>query len=215
MKKELIIVFIIVFLLSCKKSEFEYSCSPVINEFVIEHLEELSEITIYELASYDPQLQKAIFNSWDYQKKRNAWIDKFNYVLIHIPFTESENAHIQKLIVHINDDYFLKANIEKNLEIRSRFAAEWINYSINELGWSNQFIAFMVYRLYTDQAQLNSELSMLRSIGTKIKTDSEPGPCDCNVSVDFCGLSMCGCSECTISTGCGWLWSMPCDGNCY
>ena len=65
MKKELAVVFTIVFLLSCKKSEFEYSCSPVINEFVIEHLEDLSGITIYELTSYDPQLQKAIFNSWD------------------------------------------------------------------------------------------------------------------------------------------------------
>ena len=214
MKKELAVVFTIVFLLSCKKSEFEYSCSPVINEFVIEHLEELSGITIYELASYDLQLQKAIFNSWDYQKKRNAWIEKLNYVLIHIPFTESENAHIQTLIGHINNDYFLKENIEKKLEIRSRFASEWINYSINELGWSNQFIAFIVYRLYSDQAQFNSELSMLRSIGTKIKTDSE-GDCDCNVSVDFCGLSICSSTGCKILTGCGWLWSMPCDGNCY
>jgi hypothetical protein len=216
MKKELVIVFTIVFLLSCQKSEFEFSCDPVINEFVIEHLEELSGITVYELASYDLQLQKAIFNSWDYQKKRSAWIDKFHYVLIQIPFTESENAHIQKLITNINEDYFLKENIEKNLEIRSRFAAEWINYSINDLGWSNQFIAFMVYRLYTDQSQFNSELSMLRSIGTTIKTDSESGDCDCNVSVDFCGNSICRSSACTtISTGCGWLWSMSCDGNCY
>jgi hypothetical protein len=215
MKKELVVVFTIVYLLSCKKSEFEYSCSPVINEFVIEHLKELSVLTVHELASYDFQLQRAIFNSWDYQKKRNVWIEKLNYVLIHIPFTETENAHIQTLITHINEDYFLKENIEKNLEIRSLFAAEWINYSINDLGWSNQFIAFIVYRLYTDQSQFNNELSMLRSISATIKTDSEPGDCDCNISVDFCGNSFCSSSGCTtISTGCGWLWSMSCDGNC-
>jgi hypothetical protein len=214
MKKELVIVFIVVFLFSCQKSEFEFSCDPVINEFVIEHREELSAITVHELASNNLQLQKAIFNSWDYQKKRCAWIDKFQYVLIRIPFTESEKAHIQELIAHIDEDYFLKENIDKNLEIRSRFAAEWINYSINKLGWSDQFIAFMVYRLYTDQSQLNSELSMLRSIVTKIKTDSE-GDCNCNVSVDFCGLSICRSGGCTTSTGCGWLWSMTCDGNCY
>jgi len=214
MKKVLVYVFTLVFLLSCQKSELEFSCNPVINAFVSEHREELSGITANELASYDLQLQKAIFNSWDYQKKRNAWIDKFNYVLIHIPFTESEKAHIQTLIGQINEDYFLKENIEKNLEIRSRFAAEWINYSINELGWSKQFIAFMVYRLYTDQTKFNSELSMLRSIGTTTKADSE-GDCDCNVSYDFCGNSNCFSRGCTISTGCGWLWSMTCDGCCY
>ena len=216
MKKVLVYVFTLVFLLSCQKSELEFSCNPVINAFVSEHREELSGITANELASYDLQLQKAIFNSWDYQKKRNAWIEKLNYVLIHISFTESEKAHIQTLIGHINEDYFLKENIEKNLEIRSWFAAEWVNYSINELGWSNKFIAFLVYRLYTYQSQLDSELSMLRSIGTTIKTDSEPGDCGCNVSVDFCDESICSSTGCTtISTGCGWLWSMPCDGNCY
>jgi hypothetical protein len=216
MKKKLIIVFIVFSLLSCKKSEFEFSCDPVINELVIEHQEELSGLTVNELATYDLQLQRAIFNSWNYQKKRCAWVDKFQYVMIQIPLTESEKVHIQTLIEHICEDYFLSENIEINREIRSRFAAEWVNYSINKLGWSDQFIAFMVYRLYTDQSQLNSELSMLKSIRTTIRTDSETGDCDCNVSVDFCGASNCGSGACsTISTGCGWLWSMSCDGNCY
>lgn len=215
MKKELVIVFSIVFLLSCQKSEFEFSCDPVINEFVIEHMEEFSKLSVQELLAYELHLQKAIFNSWDYQKKRSAWIDKFHYVLIHMPLTEPENAHIQRLIAHINEDYFLKENIVRNPETRSLFAAEWINYSINDLGWSNQFIAFMVYRLYTDQAQFIPELSMLRSIGTTIKTDSEAGNCSCNVSVDFCDDSSCTSGGCTtVSTGCGWLWSMSCDGNC-
>lgn len=214
MKKELVIVFSIVFLLSCQKSEFEFSCDPVINEFVVEHMEEFSELSVHVLASYDLQLQKAIFNSWDYQKKSSAWIDKFHYVLINMPLTESENAHIQKLIAHISEDYFLKENIERNSETRFLFASEWINYSINDLGWSDQFIAFMVFRLYTDPAQFDSELSMLRSTGSSIRTDSE-GDCSCNVSADFCGNSFCSSGNCTtISTGCGWLWSMSCDGNC-
>lgn len=216
MKKVFVIVFSVVFLLSCQKSELEFSCDPAINEYVIEHLEEFSELSVQELVSYKLQLQKAIFNSWDYQKKRSAWLDKFHYVLNNMPFTESENAHIQRLIAHISEDYFLKENIERNPEIRSRFATEWINYSINDLGWSNQFIAFMVYRLYTDQAQFASELSMLRSIGTTIKTDPESGDCDCNVSADFCGNSYCSSGGCTtVTTGCGWLWSMSCDGSCY
>ena len=216
MKRNLVIVTIVILLFSCQESNLEFSCDAGINEFVIKNLGELSSINIYELVSYDIQLQRAIFNTWDYQKKRNACIEKLDYVLLHVPFTESEKAHIQTLIGHINEDYFLKENIEKNPEIRSGFAVKWINYSINYLGWSNQFIAFMVYRLYTDQAQLNSELSMLRVTGAKINTNSEPGDCDCNVSVDFCGNVDCISTGCTtVSTGCGWLWSMTCDGNCY
>ena len=215
MKKKLVIVLTTISFLSCQKSELEFSCDPVINEFIIEHRAELSGITIHELTSYDFQLQRAIFNSWDYQKKRSAWIDKLQQVQVHMAFTESENDHIQSLIAHITEDYFLKENIDNNPKIRSQFAAQWISYSINELGWSKQFVAFMVYRLYTDQSQFDSELSILKLLGKIVKTDSETGDCDCNVSVDFCGNSICSSSGCKISTGCGWLWSMSCDGNCF
>lgn len=214
MKKTLVIISIAVFLFSCQQSELEYSCDPVINKFVIENQQELSTIAVQELVSYDLQLQKAIFTSWDYQKKRSAWVDKLLYVKIHIPFTELEKSHIQALIDHINEDYFLMENLDKNSEIRSQFASQWVSYAINKLGWSNQFIAFMVYRLYTDQSQLDSELSVLKSISTTSSTNSE-GDCNCNASSDFCGGTNCQTGGCSITSGCGWLWSMPCDGRCY
>lgn len=215
MKKILVFAFITISLFSCQQSELEFSCDPVINKFVIENREDLSKITVHELVSYDHLLQKAIYNSWDYQKKRSVWIDKLQHVLAHISFTEAEIAHIQMLIEHIQPDYFLKENIEMNREVRSLFAKEWIGYSINKLGWSNQFIAFMVYRLYTDQSQFDSELSALRSIDTTVSTNSESGNCDCSVSSDYCGSSSCSSNGCTITSGCGWLWTMPCDGRCY
>jgi hypothetical protein len=215
MNKNLIFVLLMVFTFSCRKANLEYSCNPVINEFVVKNRSVLSEVSINELAAYDIQFQRAVFNSWNYQKKRDAWIEKLNYVLIHIPFKEPEIAHIHKLITHISENYFLKENIEKNLEIRARFAAEWIDYSVNELGWPDHFIAFLVYRLYTGQAQFTAELSMLRLISRTPVADSEPGECDCNVSVDFCHESICTSTGCTITTGCGWLWTMPCNGQCY
>lgn len=214
MKKILIIALLACLIFSCQQSILEFSCDPVINKFVIENQEELSTISLKELGSYDLQLQKAIFSSWDYQKKRSAWVDKLLYVKIHIPFTELENSHIRALINHINDDYFLMENLDKNLEIRSQFASQWVNYAINKLGWSNEFIAFMVYRLYTDQSQLDSELSVLKSISTASSANSE-GNCNCNVSADFCGGINCHSGGCLITPGCGWLWSMPCDGRCY
>jgi hypothetical protein len=215
MNRTSIVLFLMLLLLSCHKANLEYSCNPLINELVVKNRPELSGVSINELATYDIQLQRAVFNSWNYQKKRDAWIEKLNYVLIHIPFKEPEMTHIHKLITHISEDYFLKENIEKNREIRARFAAEWISYSMNELGWPDQFIAFMVYRLYTDQAQFTAELSMLSSISRSPVADSEPGDCNCNVPADFCYDSICTSTGCTITTGCGWLWTMPCNGQCY
>lgn len=213
MKKFLVIGVLLVSLFSCQQSSLEFSCDPVINDFVVKNREGLSKITILELTTYDYHLQKAVFNSWDYQKMRSAWIDKLQYVLGHKSLTEPESAHIQKLIESIDEDYFLKENIAKNQKIRSQFAAQWINYAINELGWTNRFVAFMVFRLYTEQSQLDSELSSLKSIESVNNTNSES--CDCTVSFDFCGSSICRSSGCSVSSGCGWLFSMPCDGNCY
>jgi hypothetical protein len=215
MKKNLVFLLLIFFSFSCQKSKLEYSCNPVINEFVVKNRSELSGITINELVTYDIQLQRAVFNSWNYQKKRAAWIEKLTYVLNLAQFNESEVVHIQKLITHITEDYFLEENIEKTRETRARFAARWIDYSINELGWPDQFIGFLVYRLYTGQAQFSDELSMLRSIGRSAVAYSEPGECDCNISADFCYDSICTSTGCRITTGCGWLWTMPCNGQCY
>lgn len=215
MRKILFLGLLVFFTFSCQQSEFEYSCDPVINKFVADNKEALSTITVLELSSYDFQLQKAIFSSWDYGKKRSAWVEKLQYVLVHIPFTETEKDHIQTLIDHLDEDYFLKENLDKNLEIRSQFASQWINFAVTNLGWSDQFIAFMVYRLYTAQSQFDSELSVLKSMSTINSTNSE-GDCNCNVSADFCGAYFdCHSGGCSISTGCGWLLSMPCDGRCY
>jgi hypothetical protein len=200
---------------SCQKSEPEFSCDPVINAFVSENREELSQITVIELTSYETELQRAVFNSWDYRKKRNAWIDKFRFVLADENLTIAEIAHIQNLINHIEEDYFLDENIQHNAEARSQFASCWISSATKDLGWSGQFIAFMVYRLYTNQSQFEAELSELNTLNTSVVTNSE-GSCNCSVSADFCGNVRCFSGGCSASSsGCGWLWSMPCDGNCY
>ena len=215
MKKFCFIFLFAVLLFSCQKSEFEFSCDPVIDAFVSENREELSQITVEELVSYEPELQKAVFNSWDYRKKRNAWIDKFSTVLANEEFSGIEATHIRKLIDHIGTDYFLDGNIHQKTESRSQFAADWIEYASGELGWPERFIAFLVYRLYTNQSQFEAELSALKSLNTAVATNSE-GSCDCNVSADFCGHIRCTSGACsTNSSNCGWLWSMPCDGNCY
>lgn len=215
MKKICLVALILIPIFSCKKSSLEFSCDPVINEFVIENREELAKINTQELISYEPPLQRAIFNSWDRQKKRKVWIDKLQFVLRQIQLTTVERLHIEKLVYHIGLDYFKLENDQEKNEYRSKFAADWISYATKQLKWSKQFIAFVVYRLYTDQSQFSSELSHLEPVGSRTNTNSETSDCGCNASADFCGEIACGVGGCKISSGCGWLWSMTCDGNCY
>jgi hypothetical protein len=220
MKKFITIPFVITVLLgiilSCKKSELEFSCDPFINKFVKENRAKLSLLTPDELAVYDIKLQRAIFNSWDYQRKREAWIYKLQQVQVNVTFTSAETIHIQKLMDHINEDYFLDKDIQEKSVIRSEFAEELFNSATNELCWTKQFIAFMVYRLYTDPSEFEAELSGLKSLKYTATTDSEAGNCGCSTSSDYCGYANCYSRDCTVTlSGCGWLWSMPCDGLCY
>lgn len=214
MKKALLFLFTLSLLLSCKKPPLEYSCDPKVNEFVVKNRKEFTKITVKELVSYDSKVQRAIFNSWDHEKKRLAWLDKLQYILNHTALNDLEKDHIRELISHINEDYFKKESIKVNAVGNADFAAKWISYSSNELKWNNQFIAFIVYRLYTDQSQLDAELSNLQTIKTTMYSNSESGNCNCNSSNDFCN-GFCNTGSCSITTGCGWLWSSSCNGNCY
>lgn len=106
MKKLCLIFLLAALLFSCQKFELEFSCDPIINAFVSENREMLSRITINELTSYEIKLQKAVFNSWDYRKKRSTWIDKLRFILSNENLTKAETNHIQNLINHIEDEYF-------------------------------------------------------------------------------------------------------------
>ena len=215
--KKIVFVFITVhagILFSCQQSEFEFSCDPVINEFVLENREELSKLPVTAFGDYELPLQKAVYNSWDAQKKREAWIGKLQHVISSGSFAEPEILHLQKLTGHIHEDYFLESGVREEQESRKRFADEWINYAVSKLGWSEQYIAFLVYRLYTEQYQFDDELSLLSLLDKNVSTDSETVSCTCSTSSDYCGYSYCHTGDCSITSGCGWLWTEQCNGVC-
>ncbi len=214
MKKLSILLASILLAVSCQKIEPQYSCDPIINQYVVENIEELSLIDVNELSSYDYLLQKAVFNSWNFEKKRSAWLDKLNYILSNEDLNSNEIDHINKLIDYIQPDFFSDEFIQQNSKYISQFKDEWIEYAYNELGWSKQYIAFITYRLYLNWAQFEDELLML-SIRSESVSPDPGGNCDCNVADDFCGVTNdCLSSGCTIGGGCGWIWSEQCDGNC-
>jgi len=214
MKQLFGVVLFSIVLFSCQQTDLEYSCDPVINKFVIENKAEFSQISVAQLTTSEPALQKAVFRSWTAEKKRDAWIEKLHEVICTNSFSTAESDHIQKLIDHLEVGYFLDENIKNSHISRAKFANEWLNYAANDLGWSGQFIAFLVYRLYTNHSQFDAELSTLNSDHNEDTVNPGPGSCNCNTASDFCSGPSCHSNGCSTGSGCGWLWSSPCDGNC-
>ncbi|MFP4366231.1 MAG: hypothetical protein ACLFQA_03965, partial [Bacteroidales bacterium] len=123
-----------IILISCEKDQIrEFSCDPSIDEYVKENRLKLSATGIFELASYDIEVQRAVFRSWDYEIKREVWIEKLLFVMDNEGFTTPEAKHVQDLIDHITGDYFIDEPTLDNPGVRSRFAGEWIDYASKEL----------------------------------------------------------------------------------
>ncbi|MGV8139600.1 MAG: bacteriocin fulvocin C-related protein [Mangrovibacterium sp.] len=214
MKIALLFVCLLSILFSCRQAEFEFSCDPVINAYVLENREKLLKMPVTEFADFDLPLQKAVYNSWDPQKKRDVWIGKIKHVLSSGFFSDEERSHLQKLIDHIGTDYFVEVKIEENQADRYLFENEWVSYATGKLGWSDYYVAFLVYRLYTDPYQFNDELSMLEGLARNISVNPESGSCACNTSSDYCGAYNCTFNGCSTTSGCGWLWTAQCNGVC-
>lgn len=214
MKRFTFLFTLVVLLYSCQQTELQFSCDPLINAYVTENSDELAELTIYEITVYELPLQRAIFASWSAEKKRSAWLEKFRYVQENESLTEAESSHIQAIIEHLVPGYFEETIIRQEWEARHTFAEEWIKYASTELGWANNYIGFMIYRLYTSHSQLEAETFGLTELESYTATNTEY-PCECNTSDDYCQHATCKSSECKSSaTGCGFLGMDSCDGSC-
>lgn len=215
MKTIFIVLFCILFLASCMKDEVEFSCDPVLNEYVTTHQKEIVRLSINDLATSDLQFQQAAFRSYDPVKKREVWLQKIQFLLDNEKYSYAEFAHVNNLLSHLNENYFTQENIESQGNERALFASMWINYAKNSLGWTDRYIAFVVYRLYTNQAQFDLELNALTSVQQQTSANSETGSCTCNTYHDFC-LDILSCSTgiCHISSGCGWFLAETCNGVC-
>ena len=211
----LCITLILTGLWSCEKVENEFSCDPDIDQYVKNNRKSLAIMGLDELNSLDPLLQRAVFNSWDHTKKRDIWIEKLNRFQEEQPLDPAGWLHVRMLIGHITEEYFNNLKCEDEKYIKSEFALQWIQFAREVLEWDDWYIAFIVYRLYTSPEQLDDELSDLSRLNARAHINSEVGDCSCNTSADFCGLAICYGGDCNEVSGCGWLWSMICNGNCF
>lgn len=208
-----VLIFTFIFT-SCKHDKVLFSCDPILNQYVATHQNVLKSLSLADLTNSDLVFQQAVFRSYDALKKREVWVQKIQTLLDTQNYSPAEFAHMNSLLDHIHEDYFVQENIESERLERKQFAADWINKAKNSLGWSDKQVAFVVYRLYTNSSQFDNELKFIQSIQNQDSIDP-PANCYCCTSFDYC-LSSTNCISggCMITTGCGWLWSETCDGGC-
>ena len=213
MKTIYVSIFCIFFLASCMQEKVNFSCDPVLNEYVSTHQEALAQLSFHDLVSSDLEFQQAVFRSYNPVKQRDLWIEKIQYLLDNEKYSADEYAHVKSLLDHLHENYFTKENLKSEASKRSQFKTDWINVAKNKLGWTNRYIAFVVFSLYTSQDQFDIGVQALSSGVSINKINPTAKVCSCSTTTSFCNL---GCSPtgCQKTTGCGWFWSETCDGNC-
>ena len=215
MKTICTILFCVFAFSSCMQDQMEFSCDPVINEYISNHQEEFVQYTVIDLAASEPLVQQPIFRSFTPEQKRDIWLQKIQFLLDNEPYTDAEYVHVEKLLDHLHENYFSKENLVLEASLRSKFETEWINFAKSNLGWSDKNIAFVVFRVYTNHVQFDAEMNTLITIKQIALADSEMSTCNCNTNMDYCPQGIiCKIGDCQMTTGCGWLWSESCDGRC-
>jgi hypothetical protein len=207
-------LFFILIIYSCQKDALLYSCDPVLNEIITSHIEVYAQYTVEEITVSDIQIQRAIFRSFEPAKKREIWLEKIRFLLENEDYTPAEYIHTTKILDHLSENYFNEDSIKAEAGTRALFFSDWISYAKGNLGWSEKYIAFVIYRLYTVQEQMDAEISTVKIISRKAISDSEIGTCDCSLISDGCFGSVCGDGTCEQTSGCGLLWQYTCDGIC-
>ncbi|MBA7583963.1 hypothetical protein ES708_25915 [subsurface metagenome] len=196
----------------------EFSCSPVVNEYVKSNILKFSQISIDEFLIFDTPVQRAAFRSFSPERKFEIWSEKLKKVLYFETWTDQEAKHINDLINHLCIEYFMEGEKYDSIKIENRiFAGNWIDYAINKLKWDKRKLAFVVSSLHISFAEYEYSLSRLRDVKAIASENTETN-CDCNTGADFCNYepgSTCSSTGCKASSsGCGWLWMEECNGNC-
>jgi hypothetical protein len=217
MKNIFISLVLLVLISACRENILEYSCDPVLNEIVTTHKQEYLKYAVVDIVAQSPDVQRAIFRTYDPAKKREIWLEKFNYLLKYGNYSDAEYAHVLKMKDFMHEHFFEQAYITAEAGLRKEFVSAWISYAKDKLGWSDRYIAFVIYRLYIKPEQFDAEKNALQTLQQQAVADGESFSCNCNGSEDYCGVgTLCnGDTGCTATGGCGTWWSQQCNGNCY
>lgn len=194
----------------------EYSCDPVLNQIIVSHKVEYAQYTVDQLTILDVNTQRAIFRSYETAKKREIWTAKIKFLLENENYSLDEFLHVNKLLDNLNENYFNNDSIVKEKTTRTQFFMDWQKYALDSLGWTDKYILFVIYRLYTIPQQLDDEISAIKTLSQQTTQDSETiSNCGCSISNDLCIEGSCVSTNCQQTSGCGPFWQFTCDGGCF
>lgn len=214
MKNLLVLLLASIILFSCEKDELIYSCDQEIDAIVKSGIIGFSEITLLELLEYDIILQKAIYRSLAPVKKKALWIEKLNRIEFLLKMSPKEIKHFDDFKDWITSNNFDFNSQNKKLTDKSlEFEMNWRQYAQDSLSWDLAKIGFVVSSLEIVEYDYRQKIVQQM----EITLESLNGVCVCSTESDYCGQigGSCTSGGCSVTAGCGWLWSSNCDGSCF
>ena len=205
---------------SCDQEEERiYCCNKEINDYVVEHLDNIQKMTRSEWLSCEEEKKGPMFGAFNPEQKVSFWKEKLNEVLL-LEWNDLERKHIIELLDFVEDPdnlCFFNTGIEKTEEqtdFFDIFVIKWVEYAYETLKWNKHQVAAIVASGNkmidkTGQLQINQV--------KRVKAASELQNCNCNQTWygDFCGFNAtCEDIDCYPVPYCGFLLLQECNGMC-
>ncbi len=197
---------------SCQKEKSLYSCDPAIELWVKKSLPVINKMQSSDILKLDPSIQVPVFRAFSSDQRLGVWLNRIDQILL-LGWTEKERLHLIDLRKSLTAERFsdeVVRDTEKFQKIKN-YEKEWVNYGINELGWTKAMIGNMFARIDTPNEKINN----LKN-GNLNPSIVDPHECKCSTYDDYCPvLGSCISGGCIITSwGCGLLFGYMCNGNC-
>lgn len=188
--KKFVFIFLVAFtIFSCTKDEIKGTNDVLSKDVNLLKIKNFSEIK-------DVNNQKVVYSLLNESEKFKIWNDKLETVLKNEKFNSKQKKLILdlkkelKTVVFSDDDNAYKAYF-KNIFVKNYLIELQVSFSRNEIE------------------------NIFYNINSSERVDSGENGCNCNKGSLFgCGDS-CIASTCKSGTsGCGFMWSWECNGNC-
>ena len=225
--KRNIIFFVLILstmLNSCSKVETaNYSCDPIVNNWIIENKTDLNNTTREQLISLPINYQIPIYRSLSNNKKQELWKAKIDLILTESDvYNEETLTLIEKFARSLSSEMFDPEQSESAKSLVDKFIANIfeLNPLVDSLSVVIDFASLYTYSELENYLHTNivPDYSWLPgSIDVRGPIGSTPD-CLCRWSLTCSMLNMGHCDETyqclSTESGCGFMFLYSCTGRC-
>lgn len=225
--KRNIIFFVLILsttLYSCSKVETpNYSCDPIVNNWIIENKTDLNNISREQLISLPINYQIPIYRSLSKDKKQELWKTKIDLIITESDVYNEETLNlIETFARSLSSEMFSPEQNEYAKSLADKFIANIfeLNPFVDSLSIVIDFASLYTYselenylhtNIVPDYSWLPGSIDVRGPIG--------PSPdCLCRWSLTCSTLNMGHCDEnkpcLPTDGGCGFMFLYPCTGRC-